>query len=114
MSFLRKRKKRPKFAPEVEAALVKHPKKSKVTQLVSHWLNPVAYQLSYQLPCSCFFVLNSAGAGNPEWTDWYRSMAADAELRIKENGPEVPNAILPALFDFKQSTYMIIPFLNPD
>jgi benzoyl-CoA reductase subunit B len=46
---------------------------------------------SYAMPMSCFYILNTAGAGEPEVTQWYRDMVANAELRIRENRPEVPN-----------------------
>jgi len=43
------------------------------------------------LPLSCFFQSNTLKAGDPAKTGWYRDMVADAEKRIRENRPEVPN-----------------------
>jgi len=43
------------------------------------------------LPLSCFFQINTLGAGDPRKTLWYQDMVADAEMRVKENKPEVPN-----------------------
>ncbi len=44
------------------------------------------------MPMSCFFQVNTAGAGgDPEVTEWYGAMVDDAERRVKENDPEVPN-----------------------
>ncbi len=71
---------------------------------------------SYQLPCSCFFVLNSQGAGNPEWTDWYRTMLADAEMRVRENKPEVPNQKIRVFWYDLQPLFMdqIAPWLEQE
>jgi hypothetical protein len=46
---------------------------------------------SYIMPMSCFYRLNSMGAGDPEKTEWYKNMIANAEMRLRENKPEVPN-----------------------
>jgi benzoyl-CoA reductase/2-hydroxyglutaryl-CoA dehydratase subunit BcrC/BadD/HgdB len=46
---------------------------------------------SYIMPMSCFFQINTAGAGDPEKTKWYEAMVADAEMRVRENRPEVPD-----------------------
>jgi benzoyl-CoA reductase subunit B len=43
------------------------------------------------MPMSCFYLINTAGAGDPRKTQWYRDMVANAEMRIRENRPEVPN-----------------------
>ncbi len=43
------------------------------------------------LGMSCFALTNSAGAGDPESTLWYKDMVADAERRVRENKPEVPD-----------------------
>ena len=43
------------------------------------------------LGMACFALVQTAGAGDPEHTLWYRDMVVDAEKRIKENNPEVPN-----------------------
>jgi len=42
------------------------------------------------LPLSCFFQINTLGAGDPRKTLWYQDMVADAEMRVRENKPEVP------------------------
>jgi benzoyl-CoA reductase/2-hydroxyglutaryl-CoA dehydratase subunit BcrC/BadD/HgdB len=46
---------------------------------------------SYILPMSCFFQINTAGAGEPGRITWYNDMVADAEMRVRENKPETPN-----------------------
>ncbi len=46
---------------------------------------------SYIMPLSCFFQINTLGAGDPQKTLWYQDMVADAEMRVSENRPEVPN-----------------------
>ncbi len=46
---------------------------------------------SYIMPMSCFFQINTAGAGDPDKTAWYEDMLADAERRVRDNVPEVPN-----------------------
>ena len=45
----------------------------------------------YIIPGSCFFQTNTFGAGDPQKTLWYQDMVADAEMRVRENKPEVPN-----------------------
>jgi len=59
---------------------------------------------SYILPMSCFFQINTYGAGDPAKTNWYRDMVADAERRVRENKPEVPNQKIRAFW------YDIQPF----
>ncbi len=44
---------------------------------------------SYVMPLSCFFQINTYGAGSPSKTQWYQSMVDDAEKRVRENRPEV-------------------------
>ncbi len=46
---------------------------------------------SFILPQSMFFQINTLGAGDPKKTSWYQDMVADAEMRVRENKPEVPN-----------------------
>jgi benzoyl-CoA reductase subunit B len=46
---------------------------------------------SYIMPMSAFYTLNFAGAGDPVKTQWYRDLVADAEKRVRENRPEMPN-----------------------
>ena len=45
---------------------------------------------SYILPMSMFFQVNTLNAGDPGKRPWYRDMVADAERRVRENEPEVP------------------------
>jgi len=45
---------------------------------------------SYILPMSMFFQINTLNAGDPEKTSWYQDMVNDAERRVRENKPEVP------------------------
>jgi benzoyl-CoA reductase/2-hydroxyglutaryl-CoA dehydratase subunit BcrC/BadD/HgdB len=45
---------------------------------------------SYVLPMSMFFQINTLNAGHPQKTPWYQDMVADAERRVRENKPEVP------------------------
>jgi len=58
----------------------------------------------YVLPLSCFYMVNSSGAGEPAKTQWYEAMVADAEKRVRENRPEIPNQKLRVLW------YDIQPF----
>ncbi len=46
---------------------------------------------SHTLPMAMFFLVNTMGAGDPQKTLWYQDMVADAEMRVRENKPEVPN-----------------------
>jgi benzoyl-CoA reductase subunit B len=46
---------------------------------------------SYIMPMSGFYTLNTGGAGDSAKTQWYRDLVANAEARIRENRPEVPN-----------------------
>lgn len=46
---------------------------------------------SYILPMSMFFQINTLAAGDPQKTSWYRDMVNDAERRVRENKPEVPD-----------------------
>ncbi len=43
------------------------------------------------MPMSCFHLVNTTGAGDPAKTAWYEKMVANAEARVRENRPEVPN-----------------------
>ena len=38
-----------------------------------------------------FTLVYTAGAGNPEHTEWFNALIANAERRIRDNDPEVPN-----------------------
>jgi len=46
---------------------------------------------SYIMPMSCFYQVNTMGAGEPGRTKWYEAMVANAEKRVRGNTPEVPN-----------------------
>ncbi len=46
---------------------------------------------SYIMPMSCFYLINTMGAGDPAQTEWYKDLIADAEMRVRENKPEVPD-----------------------
>ena len=46
---------------------------------------------SYILPMSMFFQINTLAAGDPAKTSWYQDMVNDAERRVRENTPEVPD-----------------------
>ena len=45
----------------------------------------------YKLSMAPFALVQTAGSGDPEHTIWYRDLVADAEMRIRENRPEVPD-----------------------
>jgi benzoyl-CoA reductase/2-hydroxyglutaryl-CoA dehydratase subunit BcrC/BadD/HgdB len=61
---------------------------------------------SYVMPMSCFFQINTGGAGDPERTKWYEAMVADAEGRVKENRPEIPNQKIRLLWYDIQPFYL--------
>jgi benzoyl-CoA reductase/2-hydroxyglutaryl-CoA dehydratase subunit BcrC/BadD/HgdB len=46
---------------------------------------------NHVIPMSCFFQINTEGAGDPEKTRWYEDIVADGERRVRENRPEVSN-----------------------
>jgi len=46
---------------------------------------------SHVMPMSCFYQLNTAGAGDPKKTPWYEAMVADAERRVRDDDPEIPD-----------------------
>ncbi len=45
----------------------------------------------YILPMSCYYQVNSIDGGDPDITQWYKNMVADAEMRVRENRPVIPN-----------------------
>lgn len=45
----------------------------------------------YVMPLSCFYMVNNMNAGDSAKTRWYEKMVANAEARVRENRPEVPN-----------------------
>ena len=70
----------------------------------------------YILPMSCFFQINTAGAGDPARTAWYEDMLADAERRVRENSPEVPDQRIRLLWYDIQPFYFneIAPWLQQE
>lgn len=60
------------------------------------------------LPMSCFFQINTAGAGDPARTAWYEAMVEDAERRVRDNDPEIPDQRIRLLW------YDIQPFYFQD
>jgi len=71
---------------------------------------------SYTMPLSCFYLLNTAGAGNPAKTQWYKDMVANAEARIRENRPEVPNQKIRLLWYDIQPMFFseLVPWLEQE
>ena len=71
---------------------------------------------SYVMPMSCFYLINTAGAGDPRKTKWYKDMVANAEMRIRENRPEVPNQKVRLLWYDIQPTYFseLVPWLEQE
>ena len=71
---------------------------------------------SYAMPMSCFYLLNTAGAGEPGVTQWYRDMVANAETRIRENRPEVPNQKIRLLWYDIQPMFFseLVPWLEQE
>jgi benzoyl-CoA reductase/2-hydroxyglutaryl-CoA dehydratase subunit BcrC/BadD/HgdB len=59
------------------------------------------------LPSGCVNMALSSGAGTPDHTAWFASVVADAERRVRENDPEVPNQKIRVLwFDFPPSYHV--------
>ncbi len=71
---------------------------------------------SYVMPMSCFYMLNTGGAGDPANTQWYRDMVADAESRIRQNRPEVPNQKVRLLWYDIQPLFFgeLVPWLEQE
>ncbi|MBW1900752.1 MAG: 2-hydroxyacyl-CoA dehydratase [Deltaproteobacteria bacterium] len=71
---------------------------------------------SYIMPMSCFYQINTAGAGDPEKTKWYHDMVADAEMRVRENKPEVPDQKIRLFWYDIQPFYFgeIVPWLETE
>ena len=46
---------------------------------------------SYLMGLQCFYQTNFQGGGLSDNTPWFEALVADAEKRVKENNPEVPN-----------------------
>jgi benzoyl-CoA reductase/2-hydroxyglutaryl-CoA dehydratase subunit BcrC/BadD/HgdB len=71
---------------------------------------------SYILPMSCFFQLNTLNAGDPDKTPWYHDMVADAEMRVRENKPEVPDQKVRVFWYDIQPFYFgeLVPWLEQE
>ncbi len=52
----------------------------------------------HTLAMACFGLLQTAGSGDPDNSRWYQDLIADAERRIQENDPEVPDQRLRVLW----------------
>ena len=52
----------------------------------------------YKLSMAPFGLVQTAGSGDPEHTKWYADLVADAEMRIRDNKPEVPDERIRALW----------------
>jgi benzoyl-CoA reductase/2-hydroxyglutaryl-CoA dehydratase subunit BcrC/BadD/HgdB len=68
------------------------------------------------MPMSCFFQINTAGAGDPARTTWYEAMLEDAEQRVRENRPELPDQRIRLLWYDIQPFYFndIAPWLQEE
>ncbi len=71
---------------------------------------------SYTMPMSCFYQINITGAGDPEKTEWYHDMVADAEMRVRENKPEVPGQKIRLFWYDIQPFYFgqLVPWLEAE
>ena len=71
---------------------------------------------NYLLAQSCFLMTNFEGAGRPEYTPWFRDLVADAERRVRQNQPEVPNQRIRVLWFDLQPIYfnLIAPWLEQE
>ncbi len=71
---------------------------------------------SYILPMSCFFQINTLNAGDPQKTPWYHDIVADAEMRIRENKPEVPGQKVRVFWYDIQPFYFaeLVPWLEQE
>ncbi|UCG84334.1 MAG: 2-hydroxyacyl-CoA dehydratase [Dehalococcoidia bacterium] len=62
---------------------------------------------SHNIGMGCFSLLQTARCGYPENTQWYKDAIEDAEMRIRENKPEVPDQKIRLLwFDVQPTWYM--------
>jgi len=71
---------------------------------------------SYIMPMSCFYLINTMGAGNPGKMGFYEDMLADAEMRVRENKPEVPNQKIRVFWYDIQPMYFgeLVPWLEQE
>ena len=61
---------------------------------------------SHNLAMGCFAMVQTARCGYPENTKWFEDLVADAEMRVRENKPEVPNQRIRMLwFDVQPTWY---------
>jgi len=71
---------------------------------------------SYVMPLSGFYTLNTGGAGDPVATQWYRDMVANAEARVREKRPEIPNQKIRLLWYDIQPMFFseVVPWLEKE
>jgi benzoyl-CoA reductase subunit B len=71
---------------------------------------------SYIMPMSCFYSVNTMGAGDPVKTEWYKDMVANAEKRVRENTPEFPNQKIRVFWYDIQPMFFseIVPWLEQE
>jgi len=71
---------------------------------------------SYVMPMSCFYLVNDMGAGDPAKAKWYEDMVANAESRVRENRPEVPNQRIRVFWYDIQPMFFgeIVPWLEQE
>jgi benzoyl-CoA reductase subunit B len=61
---------------------------------------------SHNLAMGCFAMVQTARCGYPENTKWFMDVIEDAEMRVRENKPEVPNQKIRILwFDVQPTWY---------
>lgn len=63
-----------------------------------------------------FPMVQTAGAGDPGRTQWFKDVLADAEKRIKENNPEMPNQKIRLLWSDVQPIWInsLTPWLEEE
>ncbi len=71
---------------------------------------------SYVNGQSCFYMTNFEGCGRPEHTQWFNDLVADAEMRVSENRPEMPNQRIRVLwFDIQPVSFSVLgPWLEQE
>jgi benzoyl-CoA reductase subunit B len=71
---------------------------------------------SYIMPMSCFYLVNTMGAGDPVNLGFYKAMVANAEKRVRENTPEVPNQKIRVFWYDIQPMFFgeIVPWLEQE
>jgi benzoyl-CoA reductase/2-hydroxyglutaryl-CoA dehydratase subunit BcrC/BadD/HgdB len=81
-------------------------------------------ELRRSIPCphgieqatAAFVVAQNTLCGRPEATDWFRDLVADAEMRVRENRPVVPNQKIRLLwFDIHPAWFLeLTPWLEQE